>query len=368
MPHDIILLNLTCIRKFYIFCYYCTSGLYANKVDAIISTVSCDYASDGCIALKGFMLRCIGFFFAAVLLSYVGYLTDWRTMGEVFSAHWLGLSLMFMCGFLPMIATAESMRQLLLGKSRCSFYFCFYITWMRVALQIFLPSAAAIAADIACVFLLRSRGLKAENAISVMAILSIIALCSMMLFGIIGLSWFVFKLKLFKPTYFIGISVCVLIFLCIFIFYAIRFNLLQKLMFILQKFLPRNSKKSNTKMIERWFKWYIRHWKILFNSVVWQFIQWFLVSLNFYLTAVILDIPLSFLAAITLVSTVFITSMIVFFLPAGLGGVELGFIAIGTMLGLSPTQAMTLALFQRGSTFIAYAPALFLWKQKKKSK
>jgi glycosyltransferase 2 family protein len=51
-----------------------------------------------------------------------------------------------------------------------------------------------------------------------------------------------------------------------------------------------------------------------------------------------------------------------FVVPGALGVQEGGFLAIGTLLGLSPELALALALMRRARDVLIFLPALLIWQ------
>ena len=233
-----------------------------------------------------------------------------------------------------------------------------------MALQVFLPSIASVSGEIVGVYLLRARGISAASAISMMAMLSLIIIFSIALFCLGCITVLILGHHVFKPITLLTINIGIIVCLCVFVYYALRLKLLQKIMRQVQKYLPINTWQLNARFVESWFRWYFRHWQILFVSSLWQMAQYLLIAINIFLAAWALDIPLSLFAAIALVATLIIAGMVGFFLPESLGAQEFGFVATGAMFGLSPTEAMALAMVQRVCDFIIYPPVLLLWKFK----
>jgi uncharacterized membrane protein YbhN (UPF0104 family) len=72
--------------------------------------------------------------------------------------------------------------------------------------------------------------------------------------------------------------------------------------------------------------------------------------------------PVTASAAIALESLTQAVRHIVFFIPAGLGVQEGGFVVIGTLLGIDAELALALSMAKRGRELLCGLPALLSWQ------
>lgn len=90
-------------------------------------------------------------------------------------------------------------------------------------------------------------------------------------------------------------------------------------------------------------------------------VAWMLGGVQVWLAVLTLGWPISFLHAVALESFVYAARATLFFVPAGLGVQEAGFIGGGLLLGIPPSQALALSLILRVRDLLSGAPALAAW-------
>ncbi len=92
-----------------------------------------------------------------------------------------------------------------------------------------------------------------------------------------------------------------------------------------------------------------------------HFAAWFMGGLQVWLAARALGMPLGLVGAIVLESAGYAVRAILFFVPAGVGVQEGGFIVAGLALGLGREQALALSLTLRARDVLLGVPVLALW-------
>ncbi len=96
--------------------------------------------------------------------------------------------------------------------------------------------------------------------------------------------------------------------------------------------------------------------------VVWQPLQFLVVSLELWVALQFLGSPLSFPRTLALEALVQAVATAAFFVPAGLGVQEGGFVLIGGALGLSAEACLALAGARRLRDLIVFLPGLAAWQ------
>jgi uncharacterized membrane protein YbhN (UPF0104 family) len=90
-------------------------------------------------------------------------------------------------------------------------------------------------------------------------------------------------------------------------------------------------------------------------------VAWTLGGIQVWLAVLALGWRISLLHAVALESLVYATRATLFFVPAGLGVQEAGFIGGGILLGVDPSHALALSLILRVRDLVTGAPALVAW-------
>ncbi|NNC23588.1 hypothetical protein HKX42_07040 [Salinisphaera sp. USBA-960] len=100
----------------------------------------------------------------------------------------------------------------------------------------------------------------------------------------------------------------------------------------------------------------------LASSIVLQLAGMIAGGLEIWLITWLLGDPIGPLAAVALESIVLAARHLAFFIPAGLGIQETGFVIFGQMLGLEPDSALAISLIRRIREVITGAPMLVTWQ------
>jgi glycosyltransferase 2 family protein len=95
---------------------------------------------------------------------------------------------------------------------------------------------------------------------------------------------------------------------------------------------------------------------------IWQPLQHLGTSLEIWLTLHFLGTPVSLLQALVIEALIQAISSAAFFVPAGLGVQEGGFVLIGGALGLDATACLGLAGARRLRDLLIYVPGLIAWQ------
>jgi uncharacterized membrane protein YbhN (UPF0104 family) len=90
-------------------------------------------------------------------------------------------------------------------------------------------------------------------------------------------------------------------------------------------------------------------------------VAWATGGVQVWLATLVLGWHVAFLHAVALESLVYAARAALFFVPAGLGVQEAGFIGGGLLLGIPPSQALALSLILRVRDILIGAPALAAW-------
>ena len=90
-------------------------------------------------------------------------------------------------------------------------------------------------------------------------------------------------------------------------------------------------------------------------------VAWTMGGVQVWLAVLALGWRISLLHAVALESLVYAARATLFFVPAGLGVQEAGFIGGGLLLGIPPSQALALSLILRVRDLLTGAPALTAW-------
>ncbi len=98
------------------------------------------------------------------------------------------------------------------------------------------------------------------------------------------------------------------------------------------------------------------------SCFVWQLSGWIAGAGELWLALAFLGHPVPWSDAIFLEALIQALSSGAFVVPAAIGVQEGGFLAIGSLIGLTPEIALALALARRARDVIIFAPALLAWQ------
>jgi len=276
-----------------------------------------------------------------------------------------GLVLAALAHVLPMIVNAYDWRTLMRG-ARPTLAAMVYLVWIRESVNGMLP-VARVGGEIVSFRLLRRWGLRPSAAAACLIVDMQLTVLSQLLFTMVGIG-FLFShaqsnaLRLADDLAWGVVVIAPLLVLFALVQHASPFERLTRALNRLTggKLAAIVGQSAR---IDRSIKLVWRRRGVVLRYLfLWQPLQCVATAFEIWLALHFLGAHVSLIEAVVIESLIQAVSSAAFFVPAGLGVQEGGFVLIGAALGLDPSTCLALAGARRLRDLLVLVPGLFAWQ------
>ena len=311
------------------------------------------------------MLR-IAAFFAFVGLLAATAVVVWSGYDDVLramqTAGW-GIVWASLFHLVPMLACAIGWQALMIGKTRVTIPYMFYILWLRTSVNNLMP-VARIGGEIVAVRVMMKHGVRKTTAIASTVVELTLSVIAVFLFDIVGIGLFTLRVSdsgmVWKLVAGLLLSVPA-IGAMIVVQKMGFFGLLDRIF----RLMIRDKWKSfagSAAQLDRAVHVMYRRKKRVILCGIWQLIAWVSGTGEIALSLYFLGHPLSLTECLMIEALIQAAASAAFVVPGALGVQEAGFLLFGHMLGLPNDTAAALALMRRCRDLLVYVPGLILWQ------
>jgi glycosyltransferase 2 family protein len=277
-----------------------------------------------------------------------------------------GLLLAGLVHVLPMLANAKDWQTLIFGENRPALSGMLHLVWIRESINSMLP-VARIGGEIVSFRLMRRRGMGAPMATASLVVDMQLTLISQMMFALLGLGFLLTHaasgaLHLAGDIAWGVVALTPVLVLFALVQHASPFERLTRMLNRITSghftaLVGESAQIDQTiKLIWR------RRGVVLRYLFFWQTLQNLATSLEILLALYFMGTRVSLIEAFVFESLIQAISSTAFFIPAGLGVQEGGFVLIGGVLGLDSATCLALAGARRIRDLLIFAPGLVAWQ------
>lgn len=265
--------------------------------------------------------------------------------------------------FLPMVSSARAWQVLLPRRERRSMVAFSWYVWIREGVNALLP-VVKIGGEFVSARLMMRDGIRAESTVSSLVVDLTVSLASQLIFTLLGLVLLLIRFDdpgIVAETVIGMLLALPVIGLVILVQRHGFFGLLAG--FVRRAFGDKWTRYVGSHLpLDEAVRGIYRRRGDVAQCLFFQLGNWLLGAVELWLVARAIGIDLAFLDLLLLEAIAQAIASAAFLVPGQLGVQEGGFVAIGTMLGLSPEASLALALSRRLRDLILYVPALILWQ------
>jgi putative membrane protein len=283
-----------------------------------------------------------------------------------------GLVVAGLAHVIPMAANAWDWRTLILGPRRPGLAGMLHLVWIRESVNSMLP-VARIGGEVVSFRLMRRRGVGAPDAAASLVADMQLTLISQLMFALFGIGFLLAHaqsdaMRLAGHLAWGVVALAPVLMLFALVQHASPFERMARLLNRMTsgKF---TSLVGESAQIDETIKRIWRQRGVIFRYLfLWQTLQNLATSLEIWLALYFLRAPVGLAKAFVIESLIQAVSSAAFFVPAGLGVQEGGFILIGGALGIDPSTSLALAGARRIRDLLIFLPGLAAWQVAESSK
>ena len=291
----------------------------------------------------------------------------WQGVGPVastFATAGFGIVWAGLFHFVSMGCNGRAWQVLLPANRRATWSLFVWAVWLRESVNGLLP-VARIGGEVASTQLLIKRGLRAPRVVASLVVDMTVSLASQFVFTVVGLAFLV-------PRDVASGSIVYALMLALgaAIVLGGAFLLVQRVGFF--GLLARIARAlfgdrfaslvGGAAPLDRAVRALYYRRDAILVCFLWQLLGWFAGAAEIGIALYFLGRQPSFADAVIIESVIQALSSVAFLVPGALGVQEGGFLAIGTLIGLTPEVALALALARRARDILVFAPALLFWQ------
>ena len=293
------------------------------------------------------------------LIGYYGF-TD---VSAALAFSGLGLIWVAMFHLIPLIVNTIAWQCLLPYRNRPSFHVIVWVRWIGESINSLLP-AAQVGGHLAKARLLIHHGVQGPIAGSSVVVELTISVVTQIIFTLMGV---VLLLRINVPeivnSILIGLGIMALLVtgFC----FAQRFGMFGRLIRVLTRFGGDRDWEylvGGAAAIDKAILQIYSNSRSLLAAGFWRICGWIVGTGEVWIALYFLGSPVSFTHALLLESLGQAVRAAAFLIPGGLGVQEGGYLAFGSLLGLSPDISLALSLTKRVRELLLGLPGLIAWQ------
>jgi putative membrane protein len=278
----------------------------------------------------------------------------------------VGLVLTGLFHVFPMLANARDWQTLIRSTHRPGILGMLRLVWIRESVNCMLP-VARVGGEVVSFRLLRRYGLRGATAVASLVVDMQLTLISQVMFTICGIGYLFSHAESQTLRLAGNLAWGVVALMPILLLFALvqHANPFERVTRILNHLTSGKlaALVGQSAQIDHSIKHVWRHRGVVLRYLFfWQPLQFAGTAMEIWLALHFLGAPVSFAEALVIESLIQALSSAAFFVPAGLGIQEGGFIVIGGALGLEPATCLALAGARRIRDLVIYVPGLIAWQ------
>jgi putative membrane protein len=300
----------------------------------------------------GILLGFLGLALATGLILSEG----WRLVFQALALAGGGLFWAALFHVVPMALNARGFELLLPRRRGRTFPFFLWLIWIRESVDGLLP-VARVGGSLVSIRLMARSGVPFDLSVGSLVVDTTVSLGTQLLFllGLGLLAWRTPSFEIVRIT--LGVLALVPILVAfILVQRAGLFGLGARALKSL--FKDRPAALEGGARLDRAIHRLYRRRGALLRSAIFQLLGWVAGAGEIYLAMLFLGHPVSLLDSVALTATIQAVSSAFFLVPGAVGVQEAGFMLLGSLLGVSPGVALTLALARRVRDVVLFVPGL----------
>jgi glycosyltransferase 2 family protein len=308
---------------------------------------------------------------AATLLGLLGLalataLFVWQGVGPVlgaFAAAGLGILWASLFHFVSMALNARAWQVLLPRPGRFRLALFLWAVWLREAVNGLLP-VARIGGEVVSARLLIRHGLRPPKAVASLVVDMTVSLGSQFTFTVLGLALLAAQGAGGGMVRDLALGLLAALPLVAALLLVQRVGFFSLLATLFRRLFGDrfDALVGGAVPLDRAVRRLYRRRRAILASFFWQVAGWIAGAGEIWLALSFLGGRPSIASALIIEAVIQALSSGAFVVPGALGVQEGGFLAIGTLLGLSPELALALALMRRARDVLIFLPALVIWQ------
>ena len=301
-----------------------------------------------------------------LIAAWLVYRSQPQAIFDLMRTAGFGLLIAALAHLMPMPLNARAWQILVRGSTRPSLWQMLHCVWLRESVNGLLP-VARIGGEIVSFRMMRGFGIRRSWAAASIVADMQLTLISQLVFTMIGIG-FLFRhadsqaLQLASDLAWGVVVLTPVLLVFSMLHHARPFERLSRIVNHMTSGKMTELVGSSARIDQALKMIWRRRTTILRYLFIWQTAQCLATSAEIWLALHFLGTDVSFAEAVVIESLIQAISSAAFFVPAGLGVQEGGFVVIGGALGLDPSTCLALAGARRLRDLVIYVPGLLAWQ------